>query len=336
MPTSAIELDERQEAAWLDFLQERRALQAAGYDESQHPRHPDGRWRRKDEAPEAVTNDAITLGSARDPGWTGPVVGPADHTPQLTGWGGRGAVDPIALSDEVWDWENPGAGLFHGGVVQRDRQLNAQGSLSDESYRQQVAQRFAEEVRNGEVAVAADAGVIPDIISDGRLKNQFDTGTSSGVMSWPTRVANEELQFGYPYDTPAEERPIYGIVSRHGGERAHEQYGNAYFYLKPEVQSRTTVTSVDSLNRPVIPGPFRNPGWRAALPPGYVDTAVRVDDSLFNHREYVEAQVHGGVRLSDVARVELTRDNWWGDEAELEEYAEQLRAAGIPTEIVDD
>ena len=148
------------------------------------------------------------------------------------------------------------------------------------------------------------------ILEDGRFKNQLETDTSQGAFAPEVRKGQEKLFFGLPLDTLPENRPIYGYV---GSPDAADvgQYGNVVWVLKPEVALRTTVTGIDSLSRPVVPGALRNPGWRATVPPGHVDPAIgsMVQDPLEHgfdgNIDYIEAQVHGGVKLSDVARVDV-------------------------------
>jgi hypothetical protein len=149
-----------------------------------------------------------------------------------------------------------------------------------------------------------------DIIESGRFKSQLESGVSQGAFAPDVRVAQEKLFFGYPEDLPVELRPIYGMVDSIEALSVAHNYGDVLWVLKDDIRTRTTVTGIDSLSRPVVPGPINNPGWRATVPPGY-DANVPIPihdqfaDGFAGNPEYIEAQFHGGVTLKDVDHVDM-------------------------------
>jgi hypothetical protein len=118
--------------------------------------------------------------------------------------------------------------------------------------------------------------VINDLISNGRLKNQFETKTSEGTLdpvkggardSWEKYLFDEEFQDNKEYkrlenykdELPkslAKERPIYGYIKSHSNrfnenyyfdnEFIENRYGNDTIILKKEVNERNTFTLVNS------------------------------------------------------------------------------------------
>ena len=147
-------------------------------------------------------------------------------------------------------------------------------------------------------------------LDDGRLKTQFETGTSSGVLDPEMRANFEAMDFDYPVDLPGARRPVYGYVSPNGVRPAIEDvsltssYGDIQLVLRDSTRPRITVTAADSLDhrRHVRPSPIDKIDWRSTL--GH-DVDYASEDYLDEH--YVEAQIHGGVTWDDVAEVVFAR-----------------------------
>lgn len=154
---------------------------------------------------------------------------------------------------------------------------------------------------------------------------QWLTGASSGSRSalpGGLRASWEQSQFAVDADVVAGHRPVYGALDlmhhRHGGSPA---FGSCYLVLHDDMRSRCTLSLGDSHLDPDEVGTFRRP---EAILRGLVEHATSgrllgqdlgVDDLravLAGHRRdaprrtldhYVEVQVHGGVRLEDVAAI---------------------------------
>lgn len=165
------------------------------------------------------------------------------------------------------------------------------------------------------------------VLRDGRFKSQFETGTSSGLLDTTRRADLEQRIFGIPLDAACETRPIYGYLAvdptRTGFLwRQDRSAPHVVVQLQPEVLDRTSVVMTDTLG--IHPSPARLSIARVApthphepthlcvpaeipqLPDGSpaiesVDVlAIQCIDQV---QPYAEAQFHGGVSRSDIARV---------------------------------
>ncbi|MCA1220958.1 DUF3626 domain-containing protein [Streptomyces sp. 8L] len=137
--------------------------------------------------------------------------------------------------------------------------------------------------------------VLSSLGRDGVYFSQFVTGTSNGGLTarpggdrwrWESRI------FGGAYDTALpHERPVYGALDfRRSGVGGAPRFGSSYFRLASATLGRTTFCYPDS-----SAGPARF---------GVVDRAdALVAAAEADHRDalddYVEAQVHGPVRIAD-------------------------------------
>ncbi|WP_380161418.1 DUF3626 domain-containing protein [Kineococcus sp. R86509] len=140
-----------------------------------------------------------------------------------------------------------------------------------------------------------DAGgrsTLQALLDEGAYLSQFVTGTSNGGLTahpGGERWTWESRLFSAAYDdAPPTARPVYGSLnhrSRPAGGSV--RFGSAHLRLRPEVLARTTFCFPDSAAEPVDLG-VRERCDLTAL----ADTSGRdvLDD-------YVEAHVHGGLRL---------------------------------------
>lgn len=146
------------------------------------------------------------------------------------------------------------------------------------------------------------ATVVEALARDGLYRSQFETGTSNGGLTaheggerwrWESRI------FGGAYDRgPATDRPVYGGLdldrSPYG---ACPRFGSSFLRLAPDTLPRSTFCHPDSVFEPQRFGVHDRTGL--------------VDDLDLDHSadpldHYVEAHVHGGVRLDrDVEEVVL-------------------------------
>jgi hypothetical protein len=193
-------------------------------------------------------------------------------------------------------------------------------------------------LRDVDVRIRVPRQVLQEVLQDGRFKNQFESGRSGGTLDYDIRADAEHHLFGYgdedldalqdpdmPVNSVVEpaERPIYGYLSNDEVERFAmvQQYGDAITILKPEVRTRTTFTFDDSLAKRYIPSPVNEPSYESLPPlsrlgrPGEEPVFPATPDGTFLSAEhlwqvhgmrYIEAQIHGGVRLEDIERVLFT------------------------------
>lgn len=231
-------------------------------------------------------------------------------------------------------------------------------------------------MRNARVNIRIDSRVFPEALerelADFRVKSQFETRSSMGLYSPGHRAFVENEMFGYDGDLPVEWRPVYGYL---GDDRVDnddaesmgsgpyvQDYGRFRLILKPEVNARTTFTLGDSLDEPHgAPGRVSGPSGHtvlyrdldfliAELEDERVDVGDLADISFDvvgpsmddvtepgdSRIPYVEAQVHGKVRLRDIETVvyyaSYVRDPLY--EPVLERIRELLSAHGIQLEVV--
>lgn len=134
--------------------------------------------------------------------------------------------------------------------------------------------------------------VLEALAEAGVYLSQFATGTSNGGLTarpggdrwrWESRI------FDGAYDAaPAAERPVYGALDfRRGTVGAAPRFGSAHFRLTARTLARTTFCYPDSYFEPSDFGVAERMGLIALA---LADSKDALDD-------YIEAQVHGPVRL---------------------------------------
>ena len=174
--------------------------------------------------------------------------------------------------------------------------------LDSSEFTEQVAGKLKMDLENP-VAIRRGIRGSADILESGRMKTQFETGSSGGAFAPDMRLRAERNGLGMPMDVPLQERPVYGYVDVPGGT-AHRSYGAVEFQLDEAVKQRTTYTLGDSLrqfdNGLMVGAPIDAPG----------DIAAWDKQSEYYHKygvgegvSYIEAQIQGGVTLADVKRI---------------------------------
>jgi hypothetical protein len=134
--------------------------------------------------------------------------------------------------------------------------------------------------------------ILARLATDGVYRSQFVTGTSNGGLTahpggdrwrWESRI------FGGAYDdAPPHHRPVYGALDfRRRPTGAAPRFGSAHFRLAAQVLTRTTFCYPDSASEPTDFGVATR---MALIGPAESGGRDALDD-------YVEAQVHGPVRL---------------------------------------
>lgn len=136
--------------------------------------------------------------------------------------------------------------------------------------------------------------ILAALARDGIYRCQFETGTSNGGLTahpggdrwnWESRI------FGGAYDTAAaHERPKYGALNhRRWMIGASPRFGSAYLRLAAHTLVRTTFCYPDSVYEP------RDFGVAARL--ALIPLADAFEGDPLD--DYIEAQVHGPIRLTD-------------------------------------
>ncbi|WP_018755431.1 DUF3626 domain-containing protein [Paenibacillus terrigena] len=179
-----------------------------------------------------------------------------------------------------------------------------------------------------------DKSVAEALLEQGVYKSQFETLLSSGsVSAYPggQRDLWEDRLFGGAYQqegTTKSERPKYGALDlmRHPDGPA-PRFGSCYFLLSPKVSYRSTYTYMDSHQNPVQKGTYAafddmmaalleeiflrdSALGEANLRPQKLVDHLRVNllnafldpsemEPKRNLNHYIEAQVHGDIRLEN-------------------------------------
>lgn len=206
----------------------------------------------------------------------------------------------------------------------------------------------AEELAAGEAELKAELGPMfktwkpsmrrgnrgfSGFMDEGRLKNIFEAGTTSGWYDPETRKMLSDEYFGM---RPDEERELYGYLKRPRKYREHDDvdnYGQFEIEFKPHVRRHMTVTNGDSYNNLkgnallaqsapgspiVIDDPETYINWMGQSmsefdqdPEVYNGRMMRkvLDDLRSYHRptlgnnDYVEAQFHRPLTTKDIKSV---------------------------------
>ena len=166
-----------------------------------------------------------------------------------------------------------------------------------------------------------------DAIARGGLLNSYQTHTTGGFHRERDRFeAEQELaMLRLPFDAKGFELlPKYAVVDAKKGDlgafRLPTQYGAAAIVLKPEIASRATWTYADSLDYSQKTGRFGSGGAaNPVLARTFLYRRKPEDDNRCGN--YCEAQVWGGLALSDAAYVMIRAS---------EPVPEALARAGVP------
>ncbi|MEU9395089.1 DUF3626 domain-containing protein [Streptomyces sp. NPDC048324] len=135
--------------------------------------------------------------------------------------------------------------------------------------------------------------ILRALAQDGAYHSQFVTGTSNGGLTahpggdrwrWESRI------FGGAYDdADPHERPVYGALNfRRQVVGAAPRFGSSHFRLTADALERTTFCYPDSAAEPADFG----------VAAGMSLIALAEADEQDALNDYIEAQVHGGVRLA--------------------------------------
>jgi len=220
--------------------------------------------------------------------------------------------------------------------------------------------------------------VLAGIAMDGRIKSQFETGKSDGMLDPNFRSKAESMLFGIDHHDDDEDlwdedggrkpgskikefppalRPIYGYAKDEDDDfDVASEYGRYQLVLKNSVRERTTITGGDSLDYSFddpryMPSPIDSPSVVSFTNHSDPDeaanfAAVAANGGLGNTKDirahvrysgYLEVQIHGGVKLSDVKKLRVPKPVV--DQEQYREQAEVImqmyRDAGIEVEVYE-
>lgn len=280
--------------------------------------------RRMVETPRGIDPGfAVNVGKAglKLPGGP-PRPGPASRSASRP-WAGRGFNTEVAPWREAFIREEAET-MRQAGVRERD----VASRLAPLERPELVEQTLADFCRRAALYVRVPDKALRQIVSDGRFKTQYETGSSRGALLLDRRKRFEEELWGFgPEAISDAERPVYGYLSVAGPDTPPMAafYGGVAVRLKDGLKARATFTMGDSLNRnqaalarvstgrpysevvnrfnrlDSLPSEMENPhaltwnGEKAEPVPG-----MDINDAV---SEYAEFQVFGGVSIADIAEV---------------------------------
>jgi hypothetical protein len=169
-------------------------------------------------------------------------------------------------------------------------------------------------------------------VKEGEAKNGFEAGTGgvkkgkSGYLEG--RKSGEEAVLGISKTTDAKGRPVYAALEHPDRSRSLQggsgeqmsQYGGVQVIFNNSVKDRATFTIGDSLNtarpRGIMASPVRDPAnptssrttiqeldYGGGKSSGRMKLSTTMDEGRRAPVAYVEAQIHGGLRTSDIKEV---------------------------------
>ncbi len=199
-----------------------------------------------------------------------------------------------------------------------------------------LTQRLHEMVEASTLRVRVKPRHLLRIAKAKRLMNVYETGEVHSSADLYRRKELEKEFFRYPLNLRAKNRPTYGYLC--GTERRGRElrkYGDLALILNGDVRSRTAFTVGDSLdtalsggggiNPNIAPSRLDDPHWTSAWFIGERDdpNPFQVGPDFDFLPFYVEATIHGGVRVTDVA---YTENVGWADTSDMQKL---VRDAGL-------
>jgi hypothetical protein len=263
---------------------------------------------------------------------------PADYLIRMGRGGFSKEVDTAIFNEDV--------DFFRRGSKAGDMAITEQAKgvrVTPEEAIEVSSNDFRSAAAQAETVIIMPQDKLNQVLSSGRIKTVHETGKSGVGSNRPEymehRQIYESAAFGYDDATPVEARPVSGILKLggqlptdalgiYGGKRATE------IVLKPETKERTTWTQGDSLNsfgtavaldtQIFSAGPVARDAavYRKATGQNYFA------DNKYNSGSLLEAQVHGGIKTSDIAQVRFFSPPSASAIAKLE-------AQGIPYEVIE-
>lgn len=192
-----------------------------------------------------------------------------------------------------------------------------------------------------------ETAVVGAILSEGRFKTQFETGTSEGSLSPRDRSITESAYFGFDGEKEDKSmRPVYGfftdiergIINERGTippPRSVGQYGDVCFEVKDsKFRKDGTITFTDSLSEEnyIAATPVSAPHFTSVRPRNYnslksiYENKVSSSDSGYH---YVETQYHGKLTIDDIERVHVTAKEYKDDFSKLSKVINEINASTL-------
>jgi len=167
-----------------------------------------------------------------------------------------------------------------------------------------ISETVSTAVEENPIAIQVSPYALEQILEDGQFRNQFETGTSGGYFDIDHRRERERAGLGIPDGADAAERPVYGWIRTSENLGAAADYGDISVVLKEGVKDRSTVTVGDSLDTFGMGTMVGVPSKRIGIE-GFDDQVEALYREGLSGVQYIETQIKGGVRLSDIAEIQF-------------------------------
>lgn len=254
---------------------------------------------------------------------------------------GRALYDEI---DKIEKKYNPNTAKLYFNEPENPRLVAHKGMDASDVTPKKVLRGGAEKelkdfMGQSEVAIQLKPEVLVKIANQGRMKNMWESGAVGSISKgqgegYKTARAKieEELFATASENTAPKDRPIYGFLEHpdrlmSAGNGIGSNYGPFRVVLKPEVKGKTSYVIGDSLND----SSFTAAKAAAVTNPASVkqtssklvhevnlgknnntsDIRFKRNPEDFGDSDfrtsYVEAQIHGGVSVSDIAKVQIPK-----------------------------
>ena len=173
-------------------------------------------------------------------------------------------------------------------------------------FQNKLEQRFNEIAKN-EVIVYVPDTRLSGVVEDQRIKNAFEVSFRN--PEYLSTRKSVERDFGVPDNARDSDRPVYGAI---GNYQWAENYGDFGFVLKDSVKERTTMSVGDTFRSQtpvsvsdVISGNASSENMTRSIPRETITNLTNEPNRPIGEYGYWEAQIHGGVSMSDVQEVRI-------------------------------
>jgi SPP1 gp7 family putative phage head morphogenesis protein len=166
------------------------------------------------------------------------------------------------------------------------------------------------QIAQSEVKIRAGETALQSIIADGRIKTAHEVEKNFGGYSpidstyRNLRTKLENQTWGIPENAV---QPIYGYIDTPGfiNKPDVKAYGNVSIVLKDKIKNRVTFTVGDSLNDKLVPVQITKAAKNEITNKELSSAVQRQGEWNPQKAAYLEAQIHGGVSVYDIERVEF-------------------------------
>jgi hypothetical protein len=150
------------------------------------------------------------------------------------------------------------------------------------------------------------------MLADGKMRTIHEGAKTSRSIDASQYLAMRSNYERRVMGVPAGEGPVYGWVEA-GNVADVDSYGPFTLVLKPHTRPRTSVSFGDSMDESLAPIWMDDVADASQERIFEASSTLIADEhfpSRYNLLGYVEAQVHGGVTLDDIAEI-ITTERWW-------------------------